>query len=202
MLNHYITSGNSFFIPSLPNINVLGFLPEEYQIQFSFGHLIDILIIINLYCFIDTSLYHYFKRIYLNGETKIFNEIDSYFFGFNGKLYDLYQDPDIIFGFRDELKYYLDDKRIDVIERIKLKNERIEYFYGYLSSESYSRKITKNNIFHRKSKFKLTNWHKNLLFCWFHSFFNLSWIFRLKNPYPHLEINITASNYLLWGGKS
>ena len=84
LLNEYITSGKSFFIPSLPYVNTLGFLPEEYQIQFSLGHLIDILIIINLYCFIDTSLYHYFKRIYINGDTKLFNEIDSYFFGFQG----------------------------------------------------------------------------------------------------------------------
>lgn len=202
LLNDYFTSGNSIFIPSLPYTNIFGFLPEGYQIQFSLGNLIDIIIIINIYCWIDTGFYHYFKRIFLNGESKIFNEIDSYCLGFKGKL-ELYQDPDIVFGFRDELKYYLDDKRIGVIERNSIKIKRIDYFYGHLSVKTYSRKISINRIFHRKSKFTLNILHKNLLFCWYHSLFNLFRISRSKNPYPHLEINITASNnYLQWEGKS
>ena len=201
LLNDYFTSGNSIFIPSLPYTNIFGFLPEGYQIQFSLGNLIDIIIIINIYCWIDTGFYHYFKRIFLNGESKIFNEIDSYCLGFKGKL-ELYQDPDIVFGFRDELKYYLDDKRIRVIERTRLKNERIDYFYGHLSRKTYSSKTTINKIFHRKSKFKLNRQYKTLYFCLHHSIFDIFWTFHSKNPYPHPEINTTDSNnYIQWEEK-
>ena len=73
LLNDYITSGNSFFIPTLPYLNILWFLPEKYQtIQLSLGHLIDIIIISNLFCYVDTGFYHYFKRAFLNEEDQLF----------------------------------------------------------------------------------------------------------------------------------
>jgi len=75
----FINSGNSFFIPSLPYINVFWFLPENYKfIRFSLGNLIDIVIIFNLYCYIDTCIYHYYKNAYLNDENQVLIDFYSY----------------------------------------------------------------------------------------------------------------------------
>ena len=53
----YVNSGSSLFLPFLPSSNIV--------FQFSTGHLIDIIIIINIITFIQRSAYQYYVKICL-----------------------------------------------------------------------------------------------------------------------------------------
>ena len=65
--NFYFTSGKSLFFPFLPYNNILWFLPEKDQfIQFSTGHLIDVILIMNIVAFVERSCYHYYVKVCLN----------------------------------------------------------------------------------------------------------------------------------------
>ncbi len=79
LFDRYFTSGNSFFFPFIPNISLLWFLPEKYQIiNLTFGQLVDIFIIINIIIHIDSSVYHYVKNVCLNNDTRSFTFLDLY----------------------------------------------------------------------------------------------------------------------------
>ncbi len=187
----YFTSNYSIFIPSLPYINILWFLPYKYQItKFSIGHLIDIVIIINLSFSIQASFYHYIQRVCLNEETQIFvYYIDSYSLGSKEKLNMLSQDPDSILGLKYELTYYPDDKLLDVIlKRNHRFNGGIDSFYDQLRRKRYRSNI-QNRIFHRKPEFTFINRYKNLRVYCYHSVFEKFWIFHSKNHYHYPKIN-------------
>ncbi|MFX1275382.1 MAG: hypothetical protein ACFFAH_03015 [Promethearchaeota archaeon] len=203
LLKEYFTSGKSIFFPSLPYINILEFIPKEYQIiQFSMGQLIDIVIIFNFFCYLDTLFYHYVKSAFLNEEDRLLIYMGTYFLGTKGKFDAQYQDLDLIFGVKDELRYYLDDKRLDVIKRNSRKNERIDGFYITLERRRYRSISIINRIFHRESKLTLSYCYKNLVFSRYYALFEKFWIFRSKNPYPHPEINIFTDfyDYYQWEG--
>lgn len=196
LLKQYITSGKSIFFPSLPYINLLQFIPDQYQIiQFTMGQLIDIVIVANFFCYLDTIFYHYVKSAFLNEEDRFLIYMGTYFFGTIGKFDAQYQDQDIIFGVKDESRYYLDDKRIEVIKRNSRKNEIIDDFYVALERRRYRSISIINRIFHRESKLTLSYFYKNLGFSRYYSLFEKFWIFRSKNPYPHPEINILTDSY-------
>ncbi len=184
----YFTSNNSIFIPSLPYINILWFLPYKYQItQFSIGHLIDIVIIINLSFSIQACFYHYIQRVCLNEETQIFfYYIDSYSLGSKEKLNTLSQDHDSIFGQKYELIYYPNDQPLDVIYERNCR--RLDSFYGQLRRKNYRSNI-QNRKFHRKPEFTVINRYKNLHVSCYHSVFEKFWIFHSKNHYPYPKIN-------------
>lgn len=57
LFNDYINSGTSLFLPFLPYNNIV--------FQFSTGHLIDIIIIINIITFIESSGYQYYMNVCL-----------------------------------------------------------------------------------------------------------------------------------------
>ncbi|MFW9898121.1 MAG: hypothetical protein ACFFDO_02525 [Candidatus Thorarchaeota archaeon] len=197
LLNDYATSGNSFFIPTLPYLNVLWFLPEKYQtIQLSLGHLIDIIIIFNLFCYVDTGFYHYFKKAFLNGEDQIFFYIDLSVLGSKGNIYGSSQDPDIIFRLKEESIYYSDDKLFGInIERNCRLNERNDNFYNHLRRKRYGYNIIQNRIFQIKYNFTSYNRYSNLRVSCNHSVFERFWIYHSKNYYPYPKINnFTDSN--------
>ena len=187
LLTEYITSGKSIFIPILPYINILGFLPHESQtIQFSLGHLIDIIIIYNIICYIDTVFYHYFKNAFLNEDTQIYFYIDL------GSL-----------GLNDESRDYLDNKiKGDRNKRDYRLNERIHNLNDNLRRKIYRIKFIQNRILHRKNKYILYNRYKNLLVSCYHSDFESFLIFRLINHYHHPKINNFAdfNKHFKWEG--
>lgn len=204
LLYDYRSSGNSIFIPSLPYINLLWFLPKKYQIfRFSLGHLIDIILICNLFCFIDSSFYHYIKKVYFNGKYQIFIYIDSYQFGSKGKLYALSQDPEKIFGLKEDSRNQSDDKFLKIInEKNSRLNEEIHNFYGHFSKKRHGSKIIQKRIFHKKSEFTLNNCYKSLRVSYCVSVFEKFWICCLKNPYFLPKTNIfTASNKKFSNGR-
>ena len=49
ILKDYLISGNSFFFPTLPTINIFWFLPKKFQtLPITIGQFIDLIIILNL----------------------------------------------------------------------------------------------------------------------------------------------------------
>jgi len=189
LLTEYIASGKSFFIPILPYINILGFIPHEsHTIQFSLGHLIDIIIIYNIICYIDTGCYHYFKNAFLNEDTKI------YFYISLGSL-----------GLNDESIDYLENKSKGEHNKRDFRlNEKIHNFYENLRRKIYTNKFNQNRILHRKSKYILYNRYKNLLISCYHSNFESFLIFRLINHYHLPKINNFADfnkHFIGEGGK-
>lgn len=189
VLTDYITSGKSIFIPILPYINILGFLPQKSQtIQFSLGHLIDIIIIYNIIIYIDSGLYHYIRQAFLNEETQIFFYIDL------GSL-----------GLSDESRDYRDNKLIsDRNKRDYRLNERIDHFYDKLRRKIYRSSFIQNRILHRKTEYIVYNHYKNLRVSCYHSDFESFLIFRSNNHYHHPKINNFAdfNKHFIWeGGK-
>jgi hypothetical protein len=60
----YIDAGSSFFLPFIPRINLFCFLPEDAQIlPFTFGHLIDFIIIVNLSMVINPIAFPFYKKV-------------------------------------------------------------------------------------------------------------------------------------------
>ena len=194
LLEKYFTSGNSFFFPFIPNINVLWFFPEKYQIIcLSIGQLIDIFIVINLITYIDSSFYHYVKNVCLNNESLTFTFLDIHTFGHNGELRTQSQDPDIIVGLEDRSKF---DKRLLNIKIKKKWNlkKRIVNFYKYCGKKKGCISIIQNK------KFNLTFYNLYIYlrdFCYY-SAFKIFSIFRLKNRYFPPNINVSTNIYELF----
>jgi len=77
-LDDYIGSGESLFIPWLPYISLLEFLPTEMQIpQFSLGRLIDIVIIINLVFFTQSGVYHLVTKIFRRDQIDVIDNLED-----------------------------------------------------------------------------------------------------------------------------
>jgi len=75
MFKSYIDGGKSLFLPFVPDLdfNLLIQIPDFLPpIKFTMGHLFDIIIIINLYFYLETSVYHYYKRAYMKEDDLIY----------------------------------------------------------------------------------------------------------------------------------
>lgn len=60
----YIDAGKSIFIPFVPKINLFCFLPEAAQVlPFTFGHLIDFVIIVNTLMVINPIALPFYKKV-------------------------------------------------------------------------------------------------------------------------------------------
>lgn len=191
LLEKYFTSGNSFFIPIIPNINILWFLPEKYQIIWlSIGQLIDIFIFINLISYIDSSFYHYVKSVCLNKDSLAFTFLDFYAYKNDGELRTQSQDLDIIAGLEDRSKF---DRRILNIKIRKKWNFRwrIDSFYNYCGKKKGCISI----IQHKKFNLTFYNLYIYLRDFCYYSAFKIFSIFRLKNRYFPPNTNVSTSIY-------
>lgn len=79
----YVKGRKSLFLPFIPNYNLIKYIPENLPpIRYTIGHLMDTIIIINLYFYLETSVYHYIKRAYIKEDDLIYvgtpalNDID------------------------------------------------------------------------------------------------------------------------------
>jgi hypothetical protein len=60
----YIGEGKSMFMPFIPRINLLFFLPEEAQVlPFTFGHLLDFIILVSLSMVINPIALPFWKKV-------------------------------------------------------------------------------------------------------------------------------------------
>ncbi len=189
LFEKYFTSRNSFFFPFIPNINILWFIPEKYQIfPLSIGQLIDILIIINIISYIDSSFYHYVKNICLNNESLTFTFLDLYTFGNNGELRTQSQDPNIIAGLEDRSKFDNSLLNIKIRKKWNLK-KRIDSFCHYCGKKKGCISIIK----HKKFNLTFYNLYIFLRDFYYNSAFKIFSIFRLKNRYFPLNINVSTT---------
>jgi hypothetical protein len=139
LLNDYIISGKSLFIPFLPSYNVFWFLPKEAQIiQFSTGHLIDTIIFTNIISIVEIAGYHYYKKTCLNEDF-----LGSDQEGSKQELYAISQDPSGFFGFMEDSSFSFDYNPLynrdirnlsfseglrDDFNQIKKQSNRINFF--------------------------------------------------------------------------
>ncbi len=144
----YLTSGKSLFLPFLPYNNILWFLPEEYQfIQFSIGHLIDIILIINFVAFVERSGYHYFVKVCLNE-----NYQESFILGSEEQIFNLTRKQDIFFEIREEPRFILEEGFLDItFKKNQRLTEKTEIFHEYMTKEEYRCRIIERGILQQKS---------------------------------------------------
>ncbi len=63
-LASYIDAGKSMFLPFVPRINLLFFLPEKARVlPFTFGHLLDFIILVNLSMVINPIAFPFWKKV-------------------------------------------------------------------------------------------------------------------------------------------
>lgn len=104
--NDYFSSGKSLFLPFLPYSNLFVILPEGDQIiKFSTGHLIDIILLINIIAFVQRSGYHYFVKVCLSN-----NYINSYYLDYSEQICDLSKESNIFFGLNQDSTEKLQDQ--------------------------------------------------------------------------------------------
>ncbi|MFX1489448.1 MAG: hypothetical protein ACFFBI_09890 [Promethearchaeota archaeon] len=139
LFNEYIDSGESFFIPIIPYINLLGFIPEEHQIaQLSLGQLVDILIIIGIVSSTERGIYQYYTRICLGEDNLLFNNVGSYFYESEGILPP--SSENYVLFFRQEIESLEDFERMKDLKKSRFKfksNEKITIFFDYLRKNDY-----------------------------------------------------------------
>ncbi|MFX1442898.1 MAG: hypothetical protein ACFFHV_05740 [Promethearchaeota archaeon] len=189
LLDKYFSSGKSFFIPFIPPINVLNFLPEKYRIiRLTIGQLIDIYIISNLIAYIDSSFYHYLKNIRLNSESLTLTLIDNDSSKDDNDFRILPQNPGIIIGSEDQSK-----KKMNFSHLVFGKKRQYNF-------KNYLRKWMDKIIIIKNKKFKILSFN---LYYFLRGFYNYSLFkvlsfLRLKDHYSPTEINFSDTLYLFF----
>jgi len=89
----YVNTGASIFIPFLPYTKII--------FQFSTGHLIDIIIVINIIAFIERSCYQYYLKVCLRrDDLEIYSEI--YYLETNERQEESSLNLNLLAGLKDE----------------------------------------------------------------------------------------------------
>ncbi|MHA2280475.1 MAG: hypothetical protein ACXAC5_06460 [Promethearchaeota archaeon] len=188
----YLISGKSLFLPFLPYDNILWFLPEEGQfIHFSTGHLLDIILIINIAGIVEISGHHYFIKVCLNR-----NYIETCILESEGQFCELSQDSDLFFGLTQYSKHNLEE------EVLNIKFKQNKNFYGntkhfddYSREERYTNNPVRNGIL---PKAIFENYFKKQLFFKYLSDCNKFFNTHVTNQilYPQISNFTTFPNYL------
>jgi hypothetical protein len=168
LFNDYITSGTSLFFP---------FLPYTYIVfQFSTGHLIDIIIIINLITFIERGSYQYYVKVCLE---KNYLEIysDPYFLETKGTQEESSLNSNLIIDLKDDSSTTKNESsvKLNFYQKSRINNSQFSSKSGYYSSINKLHNCSKKNnrhkinlfIFQKFSINTLTNYHlpsKNNIF--------------------------------------
>ena len=163
LFDDYILTGKSIFIQILPNINILWFLPQDVQITyFSIGHLLDIIIIVNIMFYIETNVYHYVKWSSSNEEALAFICKSSNSLRPDGELYVFSKNIDLFYGLSDESEYCFDKKLFNIKkEKRSRKNEGFDIFYDNLNKKLY---LAQNELYNRNLEFLFDNRKNYLIF--------------------------------------
>lgn len=171
LMEAYINSGSSFFVPIIPNINLL---PEKGQlIGLTLGQLIDIIIMVNLLGFIESSIYHFFKKKF---SIEQFSEISLTlnWLTTEEELFLSSQEQDDLFGLEVNLLFLNNCFNKDFVKTFNIYQKDLLFYY--LHALEQDRKFKNDKRFYTKSKFISYYYNKNRV----SSLFTL---FKLKNPY-------------------
>lgn len=69
LVKDYIKEGKSLFLQFIPTYDLFIYLPESLpHIRYTIGHLLDTMIIIHLYFYFETTVYHYIKSAYIKDD--------------------------------------------------------------------------------------------------------------------------------------
>ncbi|MFX0032609.1 MAG: hypothetical protein ACFE8E_09990 [Candidatus Hodarchaeota archaeon] len=148
----YFGSGSSIFIPFLPKINLLWFLPEPFF--FSLGHLIDIVILINAIGYIQTSIYHYFvKKVYLNVYSRVLMDLNVDSLGSKELIYFSIQDSEILFNHDNSLNYLPNNNDFQIKNHSVFQIKEKDYKFHF--NENF-----KNKILRKRPKYFFRKYHK------------------------------------------
>lgn len=75
LFKDYIEGGKSLFFPFLPEYNLLMYIPDNAPpMKYTVGQLMDTIMVINLYCYLETSVYHYIKKAYRKEDDLVYIE--------------------------------------------------------------------------------------------------------------------------------
>ncbi|MFX0025215.1 MAG: hypothetical protein ACFE8M_02280 [Candidatus Hermodarchaeota archaeon] len=187
LMEAYINSGSSIFIPFIPNINLL---PEKNQlIGLTLGHLIDIIIIAEILGFIEISIYHLFKKKYFNEQFNEFSCLDLNCLPTGEELYLSVQEREGLFGVEYGLYPFYNVKLFDNNKARSYKI--IDLFFN---KKNY-RRFDAPTIYIKKFKLLSYIHFRKKCFSFYHANFNSFRNSHLENPYPHYIINITSIPY-------
>ena len=150
IFNDYIASGNSLFLPFLPYTNIV--------FQFSTGHLIDIIIIINIITFIERGGYQYYVKVCLE---KNYLEIysDPYFLETKGTQEESSINSNLIIDLKDDSGITINESSVEFnfYQKSRINNSQFSSKRGYYSSLS---KIAHNKLNYLRNSSKKNNRHK------------------------------------------
>ena len=182
LVDNYIIAGRSFFIPEIPNINILFFLPAQYRITyFSIGHLLDIFIIINISPCIETIIYHYIVQVCNEEENENLTYMDNYIEKTRERFLSSHLNDDYNIALDNDLSYEYHIKTIkkyninsrfkdsnydknnqnlaeynfnknQLIFFNKLPNSKLKFLFGMFCNTSYY-SLFKNNILSQKEAY-------------------------------------------------
>ncbi|MFX1375818.1 MAG: hypothetical protein ACFFA0_08405, partial [Promethearchaeota archaeon] len=181
--NDYCSSGSSIFIPVIPDLKLFEFVPIRNQtIQLSIGHLIDIILIMNMIALIERSGYYYYEKVCLNRK---YLELCTSEYG--DYSCEISPEPNILFGIDQHSRYLLKDQYFTV--RFNQKNnfyENYNSYNEYLRNDRFINKFVRNGIL-PQIKIKIHSKKKN--FCNHHSNFHnfLNTLLINQNLHPQIS---------------
>jgi len=148
----YVNSGTSFFLPFLSYPNII--------FQFSIGHLIDIIIIINIIGFIETSGYQYYLNVCLR-KTYFEAFSESNFLETNGTQVASSLNSDLILCLKDNSDNVLNDSSVEFnyCKKRRIKVNKFRNKIGYYNSSII--KIKHLNLIYLHNSSKKNTQHKN-----------------------------------------
>lgn len=187
LLKSYFISGNgnSIFFPALPNINILWFLPKKFQIiQLNVGQCIDIIIILNFTCYIESFIYHYIRWTLLKKDPQVFLCLDSFYLG-SKKNSDLCEEFELIQDLRDGLYH----EHLGVSSVNYKLDGRNNHTYGLLKKKKYRSCSDQKRIASGPFKLTINNYLNSFLIFCYYSVFDYFWTFCSKIHYSLPDIN-------------
>jgi len=152
LFNDYFNSNTSFFLPFLPNSKII--------FQFSTGHLIDIIIIINIITFIERSGYQYYVNAFLK---KDYLEIyaEPYILETEGTLEESSLNSNLIIGLKDNSGTIINESSVEFnfYQKSRINTNQFSSKNGYYSNIikmnhnklNYLRNSSKKNIHHKNT---------------------------------------------------
>ncbi len=196
ILKDYLLSGNSFFFPTLPTINILWFLPKKFQIfPITIGQCIDLIIILNLTCYVESLIYHYIKWTILNRASEGFF---CYFLSYNNRNSEMYEEAGLLQDLSsDNFRDYIGSPSVNY--KLDWKNDPI---YTLGGKKKYRSCPDHKEYSSGPSKLALIiyfNYH--FVFC-YHFVFDYFWTIRLKIRYSSPDINNLTDFVEYKGGKA
>ena len=149
----YINSGTSLFLPFLSSSNIV--------FQFSTGHLIDIIIIINIITCIERSGYQYYVKVCLQKNyLDLYSE--AYCLETNGTQEESVLNSDLIFGLKEDSGTIINESsfEINLYQKSRININQFNHKSGRCSSKI---KMQHNNLNYLCNSSKKKIQHKNIV---------------------------------------